>query len=77
MDYEELQVAHLISQEKFIVELQVEMEKVKYLQEEQEKLRVSHLEQNQRHETELRELDEQLQQKDILLKYYEELQDTH
>lgn len=81
VEYEELKVAHLISEEKITAELQMEMEKVKRLQEEQEKL----LEDNKRHETELRsvgqqadalqqELDKQLQQKDILLKYYQELQ---
>lgn len=48
-----LQVAHLISREKFTDDRQLETEKMKRLQEEQEQLQVPHLEVKQRYGTEL------------------------
>ena len=85
VDYEQLKIAHLISQDKFKVELQTEMEKNKCLQEELERLQVSFHEVKQRYEGEVlsvrqqadtlqRHLDEQIQQKTIIKKKYEELQ---
>ncbi|XP_071331063.1 trichohyalin-like [Trachinotus anak] len=52
-DYEELQVAHRISQEKFTAELQWEMQKNKALQEELESLRASYQEISQRYEADV------------------------
>lgn len=50
VDYEELQVAHLISQEKFPAQLQAEKEKNKALQEELEQLKTSFHEVTTRHQ---------------------------
>lgn len=44
VDYEELQVAHIISQDKSTTELQVEQQKNKVLQEELERIKLSHQE---------------------------------
>lgn len=87
-DYEELQVAHIISQEKLTAELQVEKEKNTFLQNEVDRISASYHEVNLRYDAGVvtvgqkaeslqRELEKEIQQKNVLLKYYEELQAQH
>lgn len=86
-DYEELQVAYMISQEKFTAELQVEREKNKRLQENLERITASHGDISSRYETDvinvrkqcdtlLSELEREIQQRRDLQKDYDELQVT-
>ncbi|KAL7396391.1 hypothetical protein ABVT39_005091 [Epinephelus coioides] len=60
-DYEQLRVAHIISQEKFPVELDLEKQKNKLLQDEVERTRVSYHDMTVKYETQILTLQQQVE----------------
>lgn len=84
-DFEELQVAYTVSQEKFTADLQAQVDNRDHLRKQLETLQASHQQEQLRYDDELRsvrqqvaslqhELDTQIQQNDALLQHYWELQ---